>query len=79
MGETTMGEIQSRIVNPCRCQDLRCQDKCVQQRRLRTRVPAGHLGSSGIESAAINHNQDKLQTKVETSWFLKRVSAWKLL
>jgi len=37
--------------------------------RLCTRVPAGHLG----RSSAKNHNQDKLQTKIETSWFLKRV------
>ena len=77
-----MGEIQSGIVDPCGCQDLRCQDECVQQRRLCTRVPAGHLGSSGIESAAINHNQDKLsyRPKLRQVGFEKgQRLCWKLL
>lgn len=31
--------------------------------------------SAGCILEAINHNQDKLQTKIKTSWLLKRVSA----
>jgi len=34
----TMGEIESRIVDPCRCQDLGSRDKGVQQRLLQHRT-----------------------------------------
>jgi len=34
----TMGEIESRIVDPCRCQDLGSQNTGVQQRLLQHRT-----------------------------------------
>ena len=56
----TMGEIESRIVDPCRCQDSGSQNKGAQRLRLctSTRAPAqdGLLAGSGIESAVINDN-----------------------
>jgi len=47
----TMGEIESRIVDPCRCQDLRCQNKGCST----AAAPAQdrHLAGSGIGSSVI--------------------------